>query len=562
VFAGAAREAVFSRSEVIRRVQADFIPVALKAALVNNPPDDAEGQLYREIVRSKIAPQGICVANSAGKVLAWALMFDDDKSVMAFLDHAAKRFADYPDAKRPVAAERYMKYPSARLPDIADSDKALPADRRHAKGKRCPAQPGLRAGTVAARVFGRALDKDGKPLADTLRQEHYVEDRFHVSVVLQEKLAQALVDAGSGRFRIPDELARLLVSHAYLGQIDLNPLGSPGGGKGELKRCELWGQKTEGDGGTWVRLEGRSHVVGGQDALPGHQGDGRVWHHEVELSWQGLIQVQGKRMSRLLLAAHGSEKLMWGNHLAGMQGEVAVAHLPGGHLIDLACGVRYGIIGEPIPADQAVAAAEAAPDEGEPIGPVPVQVRRQLLEALGTPYLVFLDQAQAELKLSDEQKQKLDERLLREVRDAGQLFQRLPEMKPEEREKELHAYRRKAHEALGSWMGKTFKPEQFQRLRQLMLQREGPFGLLNPDVATELKLTEEQRKQLMTVVGELEQKLRPLLEEAHAKGNHEEIRPKALKVRAEHGRRLEAVLTDGQKKQWQEMLGKPLDLGE
>ena len=40
MFAGAAREAVFSNPDVIRRVNADFIPVSLKAALVNRPLDD------------------------------------------------------------------------------------------------------------------------------------------------------------------------------------------------------------------------------------------------------------------------------------------------------------------------------------------------------------------------------------------------------------------------------------------------------------------------------------------------------------------------------------------
>ena len=42
MFAGAVREAVFSNPDVIRRVNADFVPVALKAGLVNNPPDDEE----------------------------------------------------------------------------------------------------------------------------------------------------------------------------------------------------------------------------------------------------------------------------------------------------------------------------------------------------------------------------------------------------------------------------------------------------------------------------------------------------------------------------------------
>ena len=103
---------IFSNADVIRRVNADFVPVALKAGLVNYPPDNDEGRLYREIGRSKILPQGICVVNSAGKVLDWVFMFDDDKSVLAFLDHARKRFAKFPNAKKPFPAERYKKFPS------------------------------------------------------------------------------------------------------------------------------------------------------------------------------------------------------------------------------------------------------------------------------------------------------------------------------------------------------------------------------------------------------------------------------------------------------------------
>ena len=120
MFAGAARKAVFSNPAVIRRVKADFIPVALKAGLVNNPPVGLEGMLYREIGRSKPAPQGICVANSDGKVLDWVLMFDGDESVINFLDHCLKRFDEYPEANKPVPAERYMRFPSHKLDDVKD----------------------------------------------------------------------------------------------------------------------------------------------------------------------------------------------------------------------------------------------------------------------------------------------------------------------------------------------------------------------------------------------------------------------------------------------------------
>jgi hypothetical protein len=169
---------IFSNADVIRRVNADFVPVALKAGLVDYPPDNTEGRLYREIARSRIFPQGICVVNSAGKVLDWVFLFDDDQSVLAFLDHARKRFAAFPDSSKPVSAERYLNFPSQKLDEIGDNGKVVPIIKRHAEGESCPAKPRLQQGTLIARVFGRALDGNGKPVADTVHQENYVEDRL------------------------------------------------------------------------------------------------------------------------------------------------------------------------------------------------------------------------------------------------------------------------------------------------------------------------------------------------------------------------------------------------
>jgi hypothetical protein len=42
----------------------------------------------------------------------------------------------------------------------------------------------------------------------------------------------------------------------------------------------------------------------------------------------------------------------------------------------------------------------------------------------------------------------------------------------------------------------------------------------------------------------------------------EEIQPKVIKIREDLERKMEALLTDAQKKQWQEMLGKPMDLAD
>ena len=338
---------IFSNADVIRRVNADFVPVALKAGLVNNPPDNDEGRLYREIGRSKILPQGICVVNSAGKVLDWVFMFDDDTSVLAFLDHARKQFAKCPDAKEPIPVERYMTFPSEKLADIDDNGQFAPIVERHPEGESCPAKPLVQQGTIIARVFGRALDNDGKPVADTVRQENYVEDRFNVPVAGHEALANAIAAAGTERFKIADDLAMLLVSHAFMGELDVNPFGDINGSKGQCTECTFWGQLVQAGGNSpvQVHIEGKSEVAG--VARDGPNGYGPLWQHQVKLAWEGLIEMKGSRMTRLLLVARGTEKLKRGN-----KNEKPVQPL-GGHavFIDLDCNVRYGIIGEPVPAD-------------------------------------------------------------------------------------------------------------------------------------------------------------------------------------------------------------------
>src|SRR5262249_44588784 len=232
-----------------------------------------------------------------------------------------------------------------------DTGKALPIPERHRAGKSCPATPALQQGTVAVRVFGRALDKDGKPVADTVSQEHYVEDRFHVAVAMQAALAKAHAEAGAKRFRLADDLARLLVSHAYLAQLDVNPVGPPGG-KGNLKQCVFWAERVGPDDKGLARLhvDGRSEA--GAAARDGEGGDGRLWQHEVQLTWEGLIELRQNRMTRLLLLARGSEKLRWGNQVTEVKGQADVTRLPAGHAIDLACEVRYGLLGEPVAPDQ------------------------------------------------------------------------------------------------------------------------------------------------------------------------------------------------------------------
>ena len=83
-------------------------------------------------------------------------------------------------------------------------------------------------------------------MADTVRQENYVEDRFNVPVIRQEELAKALAAAGTERFRIADDLTRLLVSHAFMGELDVEPLWRPTRRQGPAHGLHVLGSKNPG----------------------------------------------------------------------------------------------------------------------------------------------------------------------------------------------------------------------------------------------------------------------------------------------------------------------------
>jgi len=192
---------------------------------------------------------------------------------------------------------------------------------------------------------------------------------------------------------------------------------------------------------------------------------------------------------------------------------------------------------------------------------VPDENRKQLIEALGAPFVVFRDKVLDEIKVSDEQKEKLFEHMMTQIMETGPFLDSLPET-GEVREKKLNEHRKKAHEKLAKFLKEVLKSEQLKRLRGLALQQEGGLALGQEDVRGELKITQEQMKKFVAITQELQSKVQSLIKEAQSGGKPEEIRPKVLKIRAEYGKKLEAVLTDEQQKKWKDMLGTPFDLGD
>ena len=76
---------------------------------------------------------------------------------------------------------------------------------------------------------------------------------------------------------------------------------------------------------------------------------------------------------------------------------------------------------------------------------------------------------QEELKLSDIQKQKMEETVPDTLREAMKFMEKLPDQPAGEREKAIQFYREKAGEKLNESLKVALKPEQMKRLKQLQL---------------------------------------------------------------------------------------------
>ena len=169
------------------------------------------------------------------------------------------------------------------------------------------------------------------------------------------------------------------------------------------------------------------------------------------------------------------------------------------------------------------------------------EARKHQLHSLGGPFIVYRTNVQQELKLSDDQKQKLQANL------------------PDYLRQDLKAS--EAREKLWAFLKGTLQAEQLKRFQQLELQHEGPAVLLGrPEIGKELNITDEQRAEFIGVVQDMRKKLEPLMKEAHSGGNREEIRVRATKIYGEQEARIEAILNDAQKARWKEMSGPRFDV--
>lgn len=100
-------------------------------------------------------------------------------------------------------------------------------------------------------------------------------------------------------------------------------------------------------------------------------------------------------------------------------------------------------------------------------------------------------------------------------------------------------------------------PEQTSRLKQLELQREGPSALARDEIAEQMQLSPEQRESIRAVIEEASS--RGQFGRGDQAGSREERQQQREASQRERDRKLLAILTDAQRRQWTALLGEPFN---
>jgi len=194
----------------------------------------------------------------------------------------------------------------------------------------------------------------------------------------------------------------------------------------------------------------------------------------------------------------------------------------------------------------------------------------------GTPNLmdlVNIEAVQKEIEVLDEQLaavKKAGEEL-RAAREAqrGQGQQRdFRNMSEQEREKlfaEMRERREKETATANAKLAEILLPHQLKRLKEISLQLRGTAALADPKVAAELKITDEQKKKLEEVATANMESFRTLFQGGNrnqSDQDREAMRAKVQEMRKQGEAKALAVLTAGQKTQFEKMKGEAFQMPE
>ena len=170
-------------------------------------------------------------------------------------------------------------------------------------------------------------------------------------------------------------------------------------------------------------------------------------------------------------------------------------------------------------------------------------------------FLLSNKSVQKELKVTDEQAEKLNTFAREMMEKQREEFQANRDLSQEERRE--RGLRTRATE-LVKGMGGILKPEQVKRFEEIQLQQSGVGAFSSPRVQEGLKLTDDQKTKLREINEESSQAMRDAFQDSQS--DREGAMKKFAELRKQATEKAVGVLTDEQKKTWKEMTGEPFEV--
>ncbi|MFN4259994.1 MAG: hypothetical protein ACK4RK_11930 [Gemmataceae bacterium] len=116
---------------------------------------------------------------------------------------------------------------------------------------------------------------------------------------------------------------------------------------------------------------------------------------------------------------------------------------------------------------------------------------------------------------------------------------------------------KKYQELVQKALADSLTPDQLKRIKQIQLQQRGLQAFQDAEVQKELNLSEEQKTKISDAIDASTKATRDLFQERPA--NREDFAKKMQDIRKEATDKIQGALTDEQKKTWKDLVGEPFE---
>lgn len=168
------------------------------------------------------------------------------------------------------------------------------------------------------------------------------------------------------------------------------------------------------------------------------------------------------------------------------------------------------------------------------------------------------DEAKAELKLTDEQSDKIGS-MLEEMRASMmERFQSLQDVPEGERQEKAQSMMRELGADVKKQLQGVLDKDQYARYEQISLQAMGVEAFNQEEVVTGLKLTDEQKTKLGEITSSMREETMSIFQ--GSQGDREGAMKKLTELRETTMKKVQELLTAEQKADWEKLIGKPFKM--